>query len=128
MPALTCVYGTLLIILGIIAYTVSGGVSVTALIPTFVGVPVLLCGVLAFLREGLRKHLMHLASLLALLAVGGTIPGLLKLPLLLKGGEVARPAAVMAQSIMCSLSAGFLGLCIASFVQARLRRRDTPNP
>lgn len=122
MPALTCAYGIVLILLGVIAYATTGGVSVTALIPTFFGVPVLLCGILAY-RPGLRKHVMHVVSLLALLAVGGTVPGLVKLPALVTGGDAARPAAVMAQSIMCGLSAVFLGFCIASFVRARQNRK-----
>ena len=121
MPLLTCLYGTLLIVLGIVAYAVTGAVSVTALIPAFVGVPVLLCGLLAH-RESLRKHVMHAASALTLLAVLGTIPGLIKLPALLTGGDVERPAAVITQSIMGGLSALFFALCLASFVRARIGR------
>lgn len=122
MPILTCIYGACLIVLGVVGYAVTGAVSVTALIPAFVGVPVLLCGILGACRESLRKHVMHVASALALLAVLGTIPGIIKLPALLTGGEVARPAAVITQSIMFGLSAIFFALCTASFVRARIRR------
>jgi hypothetical protein len=36
--------GTILSIMGILAYAVSGGQSITALIPTFIGIPILLLG------------------------------------------------------------------------------------
>ena len=51
-----------------------------------------------------------------------------KLPVLLTGGEVARPPAVITQSIMCGISAVFLGVCVASFVRARLNRKETAGP
>ena len=48
--------------------------------------------------------------------------GLLKLPALLSGGEVARPTAVIAQSVMAILMLLFVGLCVRSFINARVRR------
>jgi len=52
----------------------------------------------------------------------GSIRGLLQLPTVLSGGEVARPAAVIAQSIMAVLMIIFVALAIRSFVEARRSR------
>jgi peptide/nickel transport system permease protein len=111
-------FGILLILLGVVGYIASGAASITALIPAFLGAPVLAAGVLA-LNEARRKHAMHAAAALALLGVLGTVRALTKLPALLSGGEVARPAAVVAQLVMLVLSAVFLALCIRSFIEAR---------
>ena len=52
----------------------------------------------------------------------GTITGLLKLFTMLTGGEVQRPTAVVAQSIMAVLMLIYVGLCVKSFIDARRRR------
>ena len=72
MPRLTIIFGPLLILLGAGGYFGTGQTSVTALIPAFFGVPFLLLGLVA-LKDGLRKHAMHAASLLALLGVIGAL-------------------------------------------------------
>jgi hypothetical protein len=122
MPLITLGYGLILIALGVGGYFMSGGVSMTALIPAFFGLPLAILGLVAR-KPGARKHAMHVAAVLALLGFGGSFPGLLKLFTLLSGGEVARPAAVYAQSVMAVLSAIFLVLCIRSFIAARKARQ-----
>jgi hypothetical protein len=49
----------------------------------------------------------------------GSARGLAQLPTLLSGGDVARPPAVIAQSVMAVLSAGYVALCVRSFIAAR---------
>ena len=49
--------------------------------------------------------------------------GLPKLFTLLTGGSVERPNAVYAQSVTALLCLVFVGLCVNSFIQARLRQR-----
>ena len=44
-------------------------------------------------------------------------------PALLGGQEVARPAAVISQSIMGALTAVFVALCVKSFIDARKARQ-----
>lgn len=121
MPLLTIIYGTLLILVGVIGYFATGSASVTALIPAFIGLPVETLGVLAR-NEKYRKHAMHGAAGLALLATLGTVRALTKLPTLLGGGELERPAAVISQSIVAVLSITFLILCVRSFIAARRAR------
>jgi hypothetical protein len=122
MPIITLVLGVLLIALGLTMRAISESPSMTILIPAFLGAALALCGGLA-LRQGLRKHAMHAAAAVALLAILGSVGGLVKLPALLAGGEVERPLAVIARSITAVLCLAYLGLAIRSFVVARLARR-----
>jgi uncharacterized membrane protein len=118
MPQITSVLGALLVLVGVSFYVGTGTSSLTALIPAFLGVPILIAGGLAF-REGWRKHAMHVAVLLALLGFLGSARGLLQLPALLGGAELERPAAALAQSITALLCVVFVALAVNSFIQAR---------
>ena len=118
MPRIAIAFGLVLIALGVGSYWGTGRASVTALIPAFFGLPLLLAGVLA-LDDRKRKHAMHAAVVIALLGLAGTGVGLLKLPALLTGGELERPAAVAVQSAMAVVCLVFLLLSVRSFIKAR---------
>jgi hypothetical protein len=118
MPKITIVYAVLLILLGLVGFFGFGRSSVTALIPAFFGVLVLVAGLLA-LDEKLHRHAMHAASVLGLLGFLGTVTGLVKLFTLISGGEVTRPAAVVSQAVMAVLSLIYFILCLKSFITAR---------
>jgi hypothetical protein len=62
---------------------------------------------------------MHIAMGLSLLGLIGSFPGLIKIFSLLTGGEVARPTAVIAQSIMAILLIFYLLMGIKTFIDAR---------
>jgi hypothetical protein len=62
------------------------------------------------------------AVVIALLGLGGTVPGLLKIGSLLDG-TAERPAAVIAQTIMAVLMVIYLVMAIRSFIAARAARR-----
>jgi hypothetical protein len=117
----TIASGVVLIVLGLAGYFLTGMVSVTALIPSAFGVVLALCGVIAR-DDRKRKHAMHGAVLIALLGLGGTVPGLLKIGSLLDG-TAERPAAVIAQTIMAVLMVIYLVVAIRSFIAARAARR-----
>jgi uncharacterized membrane protein len=121
MANTTILFATLLILLGAGGYFGSGTNSPTALIPAIFGVVLLILGLVAR-NPARRKHAMHGAAMVALLGLFGSIRGLLQLPTVLSGGEVARPAAVIAQSIMAVLMIIFVALAIRSFVEARRSR------
>ncbi len=121
MPRITIVYGLFLVVLGVGGYFGSGAASVTALIPAFFGVPVTICGVLA-LREHLLKHAMHGALLLALIGMFGAARGIPGFVTVVTGGEVERPMAVVAQTLMFVTSLVFIALCVRSFIEARRAR------
>ena len=121
MAQTTRFFGLALIALGIIGYVATGAVSITALIPAFFGLLLVLLGWLAR-NEGYRKHVMHVAAVIGVVGFLGTVRALAGLLTLLSGGEVQRPAAVISQAIMALLMALFVGLCIRSFVAARRAR------
>ena len=70
-PKITIIYAIALIILGIGGYVSTGMASITALIPTFFGIVVLILGILAK-KENIRKHVLHVAMLLALIGIVAT--------------------------------------------------------
>ena len=123
MPQVTIGYGLVLLLLGVGGYLGSGGASITALIPAFLGLPLTVLGFLAR-NERMLKHAMHGAAALALIGVLGTLGGLAKLPALIFGGDVERPQAVVAQSVMALLSIVFIVLCVRSFIAARRARQQ----
>ena len=118
MPRLTVLLGLVLVAIGVGFWLGSGRESVTALIPAFLGVPIGLCGWIAH-REGARKIAMHIALVLALLGLGGTVPGVLKLAKHLGGEEIERVTAAWAQSVVAVLCFLFLVLGVRSFIAAR---------
>jgi hypothetical protein len=118
---ITIVFSILLILLGGGFFAGTGWSHVTALIPTFLGLPLLLLGVLGY-KDNLRMHVMHGAALLGLLGfLGGAIMGLPKVPVLLDG-SAERPAAIVEQLLMALICAVFVGLCVRSFILARRAR------
>lgn len=118
MGKLTIAYGIVLVALGLGGYYGTGKVSMTALIPTWLGIPVILCGILAEMKENLRMHVMHAAVLLGLIGFGGGVPGLLKL---FKGETSAGPVA---RATLAVVSAIYVALCVKSFIDARRRRKQ----
>ena len=66
MPKISLVVGILLVVQGVGFYVGTSSRSITALIPAFVGLPILVLGIVA-LKESARKHAMHVAAALAML-------------------------------------------------------------
>lgn len=121
MPKLTLWYALVLIALGLIGYFGMGRQSITALIPAFFGIAVLVTALLAR-KESTRRNAMHAAVVLAVLAFAGTVMGIPKTITLLGGGEIARPTAVIVQAIMAVLSLAYILIAVKSFVDARKAR------
>lgn len=125
MPMVTLIFAVLLFLLGVVGYIITGQESITALIPAALGVLLGLCAAWAWAMPSWRKHAMHVAMVLALLGVLGTLRAIGPLVTLLTGGQVERPAAVIAQVIMLALAAAYLALGIKSFIDARRARSAT---
>lgn len=137
MPAVSMVFGLLLIALGIWGYW--GGVlglweplgfpapeklSGTALIPAVVGVLLLVCGLLAF-KERLLKHAMHGAAMVGLL--GFVAAGWRLVVTLVRQGKIEGVGGV-SLATMTLLCGVFVALCVNSFIQVRRRRRAAALP
>jgi hypothetical protein len=120
MPKITLIFSVLYIALGLAAFSLTGAIHKTALIPAYFGIVLLALGLLGQ-KESLRKHVMHAALLVVLLALLGTARSLLKLPSAFDG-TAERPFAIYAQATTAVLSIAFLALGIRSFIQARRSR------
>ena len=97
---LSILTGSLLTVLGVVLYFSTGQESVTALIPSFLGIPILICGVLAK-DDNKRKLVAHIALVLAFLgALAGYGRGLPKL----FGGD-SGPAVIgmIVMSVICTV-------------------------
>ena len=95
----------------------------TWLIPSVVGLPLIVLGLLADLNAASRKHLMHAAVTLALL--GGSVAlvqGVRQIVQLMVSGKEILPLAagmIWAMTVLCF---AFVGLCVRSFIAARKAR------
>jgi len=124
MPTSTVIFGSALVLLGLGGFLATGARAATALIPLFLGVPVVILGGVALKgSERARRHSMHAAVLLALLGFLGSAPGLIGIARLLGGGDVKRPAAAVMQGAMALICLVFIVLGVRSFLIARARRR-----
>ena|SRR5688500_14441406 len=117
MPNLAIGCGIVLILIGFLGY-VSGVIndkaSITALIPAFIGLVLAVLGVVSNMNEGLRKHLMHGAVLIALLgfiATAGRLGSRLS--------ELTATPAVISQALTALVCLIFIILAIRSFAAAR---------
>jgi hypothetical protein len=120
VPSLTIGLGVALLVIGLAGYFLTGGVSLTALIPAAFGIVIAIAGLIA--RDpGKRMHAMHAAVLVALLGFLGSVRGLLQIGDVFDG-TAARPPAVIAQSIMAVLTLVYLVVAVRSFIQARASR------
>jgi hypothetical protein len=116
MPKISVAIGIILCVLGLYGYFGTGMVSVTALIPLFIGLPIIILGLLAFDEQKL-KHSMHAASVLVLLGLIGSLYRLAHNIIL---GNIGSSSLILIlMSIICIV---FLVLAINSFVEARKAR------
>lgn len=115
--------GALLVVLGVgvygtLAATGDESPSVTALIPAFFGLPIVICGALA-LKDSLRMHAMHGVATLGLL---GVVLPVLRLVMQVVSGKLALTIATFSLLAMAGLSLALLVLCVRSFIAARRAR------
>jgi hypothetical protein len=115
-------FGILMVLLGVAGWVAAGATAAakTALIiPSAFGGVLILCGLIGAKFPGANKHVMHVAALVALLGtVGGfmmAIKGLLGEPHWLK---------IVTQGSLGVLCLVFLVLCVRSFIQARVARKQ----
>jgi hypothetical protein len=123
VPFITIVTGGLLIALGLWGYFPDAR-SVTALIPAFGGIALVILGALA-MKPTMLKHAMHAAAMIGVLGfLAGAGWFLAKL---IKDGKIPEGPSGISTGLMAVVCAVFVGLCVNSFVQAR-RRRQSGSP
>lgn len=119
MPRIIFIFAVIFVLLGVGAYLITGAQSWTALIPAIFGLLLAIAGGVSLKS---LKHGGHFAALIGLLGFLGTAKSLGKLPALLSGGPLERPAAVAVQAIFAVLCLVFIALCVKSFIDARKAR------
>lgn len=115
--------GILLILLGLISYFITGMESITALIPAFIGIIVVILAWLAG-SESRHKIMMHITVVLIFIGFLGSVSGIPKTVGYLSGQPVARPAAAVSQSIMAVICLVYLAMAVNSFISARRSESD----
>lgn len=121
MLRLTFVIGGILVVLGVVAYVATAAASVTALIPAFVGILLLVCGAIGTRGESARKHAIHAALVVALVGALGSLMQVVKLGEVF-AGTAERPIAVVLSTVMFVLLVAYVVLGVRSFVAARKAR------
>lgn len=124
MPQVTLLFGAALTALGLYGYFGSekADPSVTALIPAFVGGPLILCGLIAF-KAGARKHAMHAAAALALLGALAAIGrGAMTIGKLFSDDPAVDKRPMILLWSMAGLCVVYVILCVRSFISARRNR------
>ena len=71
IPRIAIYEGAILVLWGIVAYIISEQSSITAMIPSFMGAPLMILGILSERMPNMRHHLMHAAMVLSLVMVMG---------------------------------------------------------
>ena len=71
IPRIAIYHGAILVLWGIVAYIISEQSSITAMIPSFMGAPLMILGILSERMPNMRHHLMHAAMVLSLVMVMG---------------------------------------------------------
>lgn len=126
MAVPTLITAVLLILVGIVGYAgqdpnpETGKVSITAMIPAFVGVLLGICGLLAF-NDKIRKHAMHVAAVIGVIGFFGGFMPLQRQYKLTGSIDPTKPSAISGL-LMVLICAIFVGLCVNSFIQARKAR------
>jgi hypothetical protein len=126
MAPFALLFGTMMVGLGLIGYLAPGtfgeykDVSRTALIPAWLGVALILCGLVAFATPTLRKHAMHLAAVVGVIGfAGGFMP-------LSRSDFDFNKASAVSGALLSGLSLLFVILCVRSFIAARKARQAAP--
>ncbi len=126
MAKVTLVFAILLIALGLAGYLGTGSVHPTALIPTWFGLALGVCGLLAISpSERRRKIFMHIAVTIGTLGFIGAVSAAIQ------GYGSARShgiepdlIALAAKSAMAILLLIYVNLCVRSFIAARRARLE----
>ena len=124
MNKIAMAFGAALIALGLWGFVATGSAHYTALIPGYLGLALVICGIIASSPDPKRRMLwMHIAVTLGLLGFLGTIPAIVDAVRMMKGVVFPHPIAVEEKAAMSLLCLVFTGLCVRSFIAARRERK-----
>jgi|TARA_B110000211_G_scaffold198719_1_gene228744 hypothetical protein len=116
MENISIIYGILLIIWGFAVSFISDSNSLTSFIPSFFGIPILLCSLLAISFPTKKKLFMHIVVTFGLLVFIG---GLDIIRNILKNNLFDNFYADLSKLMMLITGSIFTFICIKSFIFAR---------
>ena len=120
MARMAIIFGVVLALIGVAYWWVSGHIHPTALIATWFGLVLAVCGLLASTPDaGRRAVWMHAAVSVGL--IGFLLP-LVRVVIALSHGKTLGYLAVQEQAVMAALCLLFTVLCVRSFIAARRTR------
>ena len=122
MPTITTAYGGFLILWGVVISQLSDAASFTSYIPSFMGIPLLISGILATKIPEKRKLWMHIAATFGLLcALGGLdfMRGVFS-----DEGAFALLAAGASKLMLLVTGSIYTYICVQSFRHARMSREE----
>ena len=123
VPGLANMYGCILILWGLFSYftqTPAEGAdpSITAMIPAFMGLPLLMMGVLSKFNEANRHHYMHASMALALIMF---LAGASRM---LTGFSEMSNLVLVSHMLLVLVGASFIFAGVKSFRHTRLNRES----
>ena len=120
IPRIAILNGTILTVWGAISYFMQSAdpPSITALIPAFMGFPMLTLGMLSEKNAKNRHHYMHASMALALvMTIGGTR--------IVTGYSDMSTLAIISHLLLLQVGISFIIVGVKSFRHARLQREAT---
>lgn len=123
MARISIIIGIGMMLAGALGYTLAHTQSTTALIPSFIGIFMSVSGLLAQQNPKLRPLLMHLNTILAVIAMLGAASRVPYAMLEPKTYEVQ----LISLAYIVFLGATYLFLAIQSFIQARMKESYAPK-
>ena len=119
MESISIIYGLSLILWGVIVNYRTSSSSITSLIPSFLGVPILFFSILAIIFSSKKKLFMHIVVLFGVLIFIG---GLDVLRSVSNGNFLNLFWADVSKTMMLITGIFFTYLCVQSFIFARKNR------
>jgi len=123
MAKLTMVFGALLVVVGVAGFVLTGSNHPTALIPSLIGLILVVAGLFANTEDVKRRAVwMHVAVTVGLLGFLATIKSAFQVMQLAKGVDLPKPIAIEEKAATCLLCMIFVAFCVRSFIEARRAR------
>ena len=118
VPRISELVGVLMVLWGVVVYIFTGMTSVTSLIPSFVGIPILGAGFLVKKYPNKRALLMHISSTFGLIA---TLGGLMAFKGIMDNDW---SMSTISQLFLLVVGGIYTGICVKSFIHARASRQS----
>lgn len=122
MEQITIFYGAFLIAWAVLVSLIGQSESLTSLIPALFGLPIAAMGLLTIRMPEKTKLFMHIAVTLGLIVCLGGLDFLRGFGS--EGGPFSNPWAGLSKLVMAVTGAGYIYLCVKSFIFARKMRES----